>query len=43
MSKTVLKVRDAGTGQFVPNVEATKRPGTTVTEKIKVGPIKKRK
>jgi len=42
MSKTSTRVRDAGTGQFVPAKEATKRPKTTVTEKIKVGPVKKR-
>ena len=41
MSKTSTRVRDAGTGQFVPNKEAVKRPGTTVTETIKVGPTKK--
>ena len=27
-------VRDAGTGQFVPKREATKRPKETVTEKV---------
>lgn len=43
MSKTSKRVRDAKTGQFVPMNEATKRPGTTVTETIKVGPTKKRK
>ena len=42
MSKTSTRVRDAGTGQFVPSKEAIKRPGTTVTETIKVGPTKKR-
>lgn len=42
MSKTSTRVRDAGTGQFVPNQDAVKRPGTTVTETIKVGPTKKR-
>jgi hypothetical protein len=43
MSKTSTRVRDAKSGQFVPNKEATKRPATTVTERIKVGPTKKRK
>lgn len=42
MSKTSERVRDARTGKFVPAKEATKRPATTVTEKVKVGPIKKR-
>lgn len=42
MSKTSTRVRDARTGQFVPEREATRRPSTTVTEKIKVGPTKKR-
>lgn len=27
-------VRDAGTGQFVPAKEATKRPKETVTERV---------
>ena len=43
MSKTSERVRDARTGRFVPSKEATRRPSTTVTEKIKVGPTKKRK
>ena len=43
MSKTSTRVRDARTGQFVPSREATRRPATTVTEKIKVGPVKKRR
>jgi len=43
MSKTSTRVRDAGTGKFVPEKEAIKRPATTVTETIKVGPTKKRK
>lgn len=42
MSKTSTRVRDAGTGQFVPTEQAIRRPKTTVTEKIKVGPVKKR-
>ena len=41
MSKTSTRVRDAGTGQFVPDKEAAKRPETTVRESIKVGPTKK--
>jgi len=42
MSKTSERVRDARTGRFVPAKEASKRPSTTVTEKVKVGPVKKR-
>lgn len=43
MARKSKRVRDAGTGQFVPMKEAKKRPKTTVTEIIKVGPTKKRK
>lgn len=43
MSKTSTRVRDARTGQFVPKREATRRPATTVTDKVKVGPTKKRR
>ena len=43
MSKTATRVRDAKTGKFVPKKEAAKHPSKTVTEKIKVGPVKKRK
>jgi hypothetical protein len=42
MSKTSTRTRDARTGQFVPAREATKRPSTTVIERVKVGPVKKR-
>lgn len=42
MSKTSTRVRDAGTGRFVPSEQAERRPKTTVTEKVKVGPVKKR-
>ncbi len=42
MSKTSERGRDAKTGQFIPIKEAEKRPSTTVVEKIKVGPVKKR-
>ena len=42
MSKTSTRVRDAGTGKFVPRKEAEKRPGATETETVKVGPTKKR-
>jgi len=42
MSKTSTRVRDAGTGRFVPSEQSTRRPKTTVTERIKVGPVKKR-
>lgn len=43
MAKTVCKGRDARTGKFIPISVAKSRPGTTVIEKIKVGPTKKRK
>lgn len=43
MARTSTRVRDARTGQFVTNDQAKKRPATTVTEKVKVGPTKKRK
>jgi len=43
MAKTVKKGRDAKTGQFISIKEAKRRPSTTVIEKIKVGPTKKRK
>lgn len=36
-------VRDAGTGQFVKPEEAKKRPGTTVTETVKIPPKKREK
>jgi hypothetical protein len=42
MSKSSTRVRDARTGKFVPSRKAVKRPDTTVTETIKVGPTKKR-
>jgi hypothetical protein len=42
MSRTSTRVRDARTGKFVPDKEATRRPATTITETIKVGPTKKR-
>lgn len=42
MSKTNKRGRDARTGKFIPIKEAEKRPSTTVIEKIKVGPVKKR-
>ena len=42
MSKTSKRVRDARTGKFVPMKEAKRRPATTVTETVKVGPTKKR-
>ena len=43
MARTVKKGRDAKTGQFIPIKEAQKRPSTTVIEKVKVGPTKKRR
>jgi hypothetical protein len=42
MARTSKRGRDAKTGQFIPIKEAEKRPSTTVVEKIKVGPVKKR-
>ena len=42
MARTVKKARDAKTGKFIPLKEAAKRPNTTVVEKVKVGPTKKR-
>lgn len=43
MSKTVEKGRDAKTGRFVPDSYVQKHPSTTVTEKVKIGPVKHRK
>ena len=43
MAKTVDKARDAKTGRFIPIKDAIERPTTTVIEKVKVGPIKRRK
>ncbi|HEY3370715.1 MAG TPA: hypothetical protein VGK10_07700 [Prolixibacteraceae bacterium] len=43
MARTSKRVRDAGTGRFVPEQEAMERPDNTVTEKMKVGRTKKRK
>ena len=43
MAKTVKRVRDARTGQYVPKREAERRPSTTVTETDKVRPRKKGK
>lgn len=43
MARTSTRVRDAKTGKFVPAKEAKRRPSTTVTEKVKVGRVKKRK
>jgi len=43
MARTSTRVRDARTGKFVKSKEAKRRPSTTVTEKIKVGPTKKRR
>ena len=43
MSKTVKVGRDAGTGRFIPVKEAEKHPKTTVVEKVKIGPTKRRK
>ena len=43
MAKTVDKGRNAKTGQFVSIEYAQKHPSTTVVEKVKVGPTKRRK
>lgn len=43
MAKTSSRGRDAITGKFIPIKEAKRRPSTTVIEKIKVGPTKKRR
>ena len=43
MARTVEKGRDAESGQFIPLIKAKNNPKTTVIEKIKVGPPKKRK
>lgn len=43
MAKTVEKARDAGTGKFVTKDYANSHPKTTVVEKVKVGPTKRRK
>ena len=43
MAKTVKVARSAKTGRFIPIQEALKHPSTTVIEKVKVGPTKRRK
>ena len=43
MARKVEKARSAETGRFIPMKEAEKHPDTTVVEKVKVGPIKRRK
>jgi len=43
MARTVKKGRDARTGQFVSIPYAKAHPGTTIIEKVKVGPKKRRK
>ena len=43
MAKTVNKARSAKTGKFVSISYAKSRPGTTVIERIKVGPTKRRR
>jgi hypothetical protein len=43
MARTVEKARSAETGRFIPMKEAEKHPRTTVVEKVKVGPTKRRK
>ena len=43
MSKTSSRYRSAETGKFVPESEDKKNPKTTIKQKLKVGPVKKRK
>lgn len=43
MAKTSERSRSAITGQFVSMNYAANNPGTTVVEKVKVGPEKHRK
>lgn len=43
MARTSERGRDAKTGRFIPIKEAEKRKDTSVVEKIKVGPTKRRK
>lgn len=43
MAKTVEKGRDAITGRFISIEEANRRRNTSVIEKVKVGPTKRRK
>jgi hypothetical protein len=43
MAKESKRGRSAGTGQFVKDEYAKTHPKTTVVEKVKVGPTKKRK
>lgn len=43
MAKTVEKGRSAETWKFVSIEYAQKHPSTTVVEKVKVGPTKRRK
>ena len=43
MAKIVDKGRSAKTGQFVSIEYAQKHPSTTVVEKVKAGPTKRRK
>lgn len=43
MARISERGRDAGTGRFIPVKEAEKRKSTAIVEKIKVGPVKRRK
>lgn len=43
MARTIEKGRSAETGQFVSIKYAQQHPNTTVVEKVKVGPLKRRK
>ena len=43
MARLSKRVRDAETGRFLPNEAAERHPGNTETEKMKVGPTKRRK
>ena len=43
MARTIEKGRSTETGQFVSIKYAQQHPNTTVVEKVKVGPPKRRK
>ena len=39
--KTITRIRDAKTGQFVPDGTEKRRPSTTIKDNMKVPPKKK--
>lgn len=43
MARMSKRTRDAETGRFVPEEEASRRPESTETEKMKIGQTKRRK